>query len=167
MPAPVATTKVTVEEASGTIDALDRYTFVELTGGVAGAYATKLFADAGADVIVVEPVDGSALRRTTRVGTAGRGLTGRTAWRWLAAGKRSTVGDLADPTIRRLVRSAHMVVADLPTAATARKPGCCLGPSNVVVTISPYGRGPLEDAAGERLHRPGDQRLDRRPGTTG
>ena len=30
-----------------TIDVLDGYTVVELTSGVAGAYATKLFADAG------------------------------------------------------------------------------------------------------------------------
>ncbi len=38
-----------------TIDTLAGYRVVELSTGVAGAYATKLFADAGADVIVVEP----------------------------------------------------------------------------------------------------------------
>jgi len=130
-----------------TIDALDRYTVVELTGGVAGAYATKLFADAGADVIVVEPVDGSALRRTTRWGPLPEGAPDGPLWRWLAAGKRSTVGVLGDPTIRQLVRSAHIVVADLPTAPL-EEAGLLPRPGNVVVTISPFGRGPLEDAPG-------------------
>ena len=107
------------------VDALDKYTVVELSAGVAGAYATKLFADAGADVTVVEPADGSVLRRTTRAGRLAEGSPDGPLWRWLAAGKRGTVGDLADPAIRRLVRAAHVVVADLP-AGPWRKPGCCL-----------------------------------------
>ncbi len=129
------------------VDALDKYTVVELSAGVAGAYATKLFADAGADVTVVEPADGSVLRRTTRAGRLAEGSPDGPLWRWLAAGKRSTVGDLADPAIRRLVRAAHVVVADLPVGPL-EEAGLLPGPSNVVVTISPYGRGPLEDAPG-------------------
>jgi crotonobetainyl-CoA:carnitine CoA-transferase CaiB-like acyl-CoA transferase len=130
-----------------TVDALDKYTVVELTAGVAGAYATKLFADAGADVTVVEPVDGSVLRRTTRAGRLAEDAPDAPLWRWLAAGKRSTVGDLADPAIRQLVRAAHVVVADLPVGPL-EEAGLLPGPSNVVVTISPYGRGLLEDAPG-------------------
>ena len=130
-----------------TIDALDGYTVVELTAGVAGAYATKLFADAGADVIVIEPVEGSALRRTTRTGPLPEGASDGPLFRWLAAGKRCVVGDLTDPTVRELVRSAHVVVADLPTGPL-EEAGLLPRPSNVVVTISPYGRGPLEGAPG-------------------
>jgi crotonobetainyl-CoA:carnitine CoA-transferase CaiB-like acyl-CoA transferase len=128
-----------------TIDTLARYTVVELTSGVAGAYATKLFADAGADVIVIEPVDGSSLRRITRSGQLPEGAPDGPLFRWLEAGKRSVVGDLTDPTIRQLVRSAHVVFAGLPTAPL-EEAGLLPRPSNVVVTISPYGRGPLEDA---------------------
>jgi crotonobetainyl-CoA:carnitine CoA-transferase CaiB-like acyl-CoA transferase len=130
-----------------TIDALDKYTVVELTRGVAGAYATKLFADAGADVIVIEPVEGSMLRRTTRAGRLAEGAPDGPLWRWLAAGKRSMVGDLADPAVREVVRAAHVVVADLP-ADPMEEAGLLPRPSNVVVTISPYGRGPLEDVPG-------------------
>jgi crotonobetainyl-CoA:carnitine CoA-transferase CaiB-like acyl-CoA transferase len=130
-----------------TIDALDGYTVVELTSGVAGAYATKLFADAGADVIVIEPVGGSALRRTTRSGPLPEGESDGPLWRWLAAGKHCVTGDLTDPTVRQLARSAHVVVADLPTGPL-EEAGLLPRPGNVVVTISPYGRGPLEDTPG-------------------
>ena len=130
-----------------TIDALDGYTVVELTAGVAGAYATKLFADAGADVIVVEPDEGSALRRVTRWGQLPEGAADGPLFRWLAAGKRGAVGDLGDPTVRELVRRAHVVVAGLGPGPL-EEAGLLPRPGNVVVTISPYGRGPLEGAPG-------------------
>ena len=68
-----------------TVDALAGYTVVELSTGVAGAYATKLFADAGADVIVVEPEAGSALRRTIWRGAAAWRLNPSPALRIRAA----------------------------------------------------------------------------------
>ena len=130
-----------------TIDTLAGYTVVELSTGVAGAYATKLFADAGADVIVVEPATGSLLRRTTRSGQLPEGAPDGPLFRWLAAGKRSVVGDLTDPAVRQLARAAHLVFADLPTGPL-EEAGLLPDPRNVVVTISPHGRGPLEDAPG-------------------
>jgi crotonobetainyl-CoA:carnitine CoA-transferase CaiB-like acyl-CoA transferase len=130
-----------------TIDTLAGYTVVELSTGVAGAYATKLFADAGADVIIIEPATGSVLRRTTRSGPLPEGAPDGPLFRWLAAGKRSVVGDLTDPTVRQLAAAAHVVVADLPTGPL-EEAGLLPHPGNVVVTISPHGRGPLEDAPG-------------------
>jgi crotonobetainyl-CoA:carnitine CoA-transferase CaiB-like acyl-CoA transferase len=57
------------------------------------------------------------------------------------------VGDLTDPTVRQLALAAHVVVADLPTGPL-EEAGLLPHPRNVVVTISPHGRGPLEDAPG-------------------
>ncbi|HMC70696.1 MAG TPA: CoA transferase, partial [Mycobacteriales bacterium] len=37
---------------------------LDLSNTLAGAYATKMLADAGAEVITVEPADGHPLRRT-------------------------------------------------------------------------------------------------------
>src|ERR1700691_1725326 len=130
-----------------TIDTLAGYTVVDLSTVVAGAYATKLFADAGADVIVIEPAAGSALRRTTRSGPLPEGDPDGPLFRWLAAGKRFMVGNLTDHTVRQLARAAHVVVADLPTGPL-EEAGLLPDPRNVVVTISPHGGGPLEDAPG-------------------
>jgi crotonobetainyl-CoA:carnitine CoA-transferase CaiB-like acyl-CoA transferase len=94
---------------------------VDLTGGLAGAYCTKLLADAGADVVVVESVgDGARWPETP-------GL-----FAFLQTSKRSVRrGHEAE-----LVRSADIVVAgtDLDVAAARRS-----APSQVVVTISPFG----------------------------
>src|SRR5262245_39219317 len=43
---------------------------VELTTGVAGAYATKLLRDLGATVVKIEPSGGDPLRRATASGHA-------------------------------------------------------------------------------------------------
>ena len=40
---------------------------LDLSGGVAGAFCTKLFADYGADVVVLEPPAGHPLRRQRAV----------------------------------------------------------------------------------------------------
>ncbi len=49
---------------------LDGYVVVDLSGGIAGAYCTKLLADAGADVVIVEDPGGHPLRRWSASGAA-------------------------------------------------------------------------------------------------
>ena len=84
---------------------------LELSSGIAGAYAAKLFADAGADVVKIGALagDASALAR------------------FLAAGKRIA------PDADALLAGADLIVVDdaraLPTAA----------PSQVLLAITPYG----------------------------
>jgi crotonobetainyl-CoA:carnitine CoA-transferase CaiB-like acyl-CoA transferase len=56
-------------------------TVVDLSGSIAGAYATQFLADSGADVLLVEPPEGSPLRS-------------RPGWPAFGRGKRSTVLDL-------------------------------------------------------------------------
>ncbi len=64
---------------------------LDLSNSVAGAYCTKLFADHGADVIVVEPPGGSRLREFAD-------------WFRLGTNKRSVTLDIGTETGRRLFR---------------------------------------------------------------
>ncbi|MEQ8839969.1 MAG: CoA transferase [Acidimicrobiales bacterium] len=115
---------------------------VDLSQGIAGAYLARLFADAGADVIRVEPASGAALRlRSGRPLAAGESGP---LFRFLAAGTRSVVGEVAtDPPagdpIEDLLASATLVVADAATAPEAVKSIAARHPQVVVVSIRPYG----------------------------
>jgi crotonobetainyl-CoA:carnitine CoA-transferase CaiB-like acyl-CoA transferase len=107
---------------------------LEVSTGIAGGYAAKLFADAGADVVKVEPADGDPLRRWTAVEVE---LGGRDSalFRHLAASKRSVVGPVAE-----LVGGADLVIED------GGPDGVPDGDGLVVVSITPYGRnGPWAD----------------------
>lgn len=100
---------------------LDGLRVVDLTRGIAGPYCTKLLADAGADVVVVEPTTGDDARRVD---------PGRFAF--LHTSKRSVGPDAA----RALIESADIVVAGIDfdvDAARARNP------AQVIVTITPFG----------------------------
>jgi crotonobetainyl-CoA:carnitine CoA-transferase CaiB-like acyl-CoA transferase len=95
---------------------------VDRTGGVAGPYCTKLLADAGADVVVVEPPGGAEERRS---GTGGLFDFLHTSKRSVTVGRDEALTDQAD-----------VIVADRHfDAAAARR----ARPRLVVVTISPFG----------------------------
>ncbi|MGH9075727.1 MAG: CoA transferase, partial [Acidimicrobiales bacterium] len=95
---------------------------LDRTRGVAGPYCTKLLADAGADVVVVEPPGGAGERRS---GTGG-------LFDFLHTSKRSVTLGRDGPLAER----ADIVVADRHfDAAGARR----ASPRQVVVTISPFG----------------------------
>ncbi|HPG26721.1 MAG TPA: CoA transferase, partial [Myxococcota bacterium] len=91
---------------------------VDLTTGVAGAYAAKLLADAGASVIAVEPPEGHALRgrglSQDSFDAAGDGLL----FRYLRTSQRSLALDLereADrDLLRGLYREADLVLESRP-----------------------------------------------------
>jgi crotonobetainyl-CoA:carnitine CoA-transferase CaiB-like acyl-CoA transferase len=120
---------------------------LDLAGGVAGGYCSKLLADLGADVILVEPSEGDACRRLgpfpefgEPVRFASRPLrhplrTGAPPpvppvggedpersglFLYLHAGKRSVVGDLCSAEGRALVRR---LVRDADVLLTAAQPG--------------------------------------------
>jgi len=94
---------------------------VDLTTDIAGPYCTKVLADAGADVVKVEPPAGDPLR-TWRSGAL---------FEFLNTSKRSVLGEADD-----LVAAADLLVAgapvDLDTLWQAN-------PALVVVTITPFG----------------------------
>lgn len=70
---------------------------LEVAAGIAGAYCGKLFADAGADVVMLEPPGGTPLRRWTLSGVPPAGPEPGALCQYLAAGKRSVLeGPAAD-----------------------------------------------------------------------
>jgi crotonobetainyl-CoA:carnitine CoA-transferase CaiB-like acyl-CoA transferase len=121
---------------------------VDLSSGIAGAYATKLLADAGATVVKVEPPEGDGLRRWTASGTPlAEGADGA-LFGFLAASKQSVVVDPDQaPDLERVLAllqqadavlwSAGSRVAEHPALAPAaiRK----RAPHLIVTTITPFG----------------------------
>jgi crotonobetainyl-CoA:carnitine CoA-transferase CaiB-like acyl-CoA transferase len=126
---------------SSLVHGLRELRVVELSTGIAGAYCTKLLADAGADVIKVEPPEGDPLRRWSATGAELGGEDGA-LFRFLAASKRSLVGGPADAAVLELAAGADLVVESCAPGAgdgvldwPARFPGL------VLLSISPFGRG--------------------------
>ena len=112
---------------------------VDFSSQIAGPYCTKLFADAGADVIKVESASGDPLRAWSATGGDLDGRDGA-LFRFLNASKRSVLGVPGDTAVAELIASADLVVEDfgpgdvLPRAALARR-----HPGLVLLSISPYG----------------------------
>jgi crotonobetainyl-CoA:carnitine CoA-transferase CaiB-like acyl-CoA transferase len=113
---------------------------VDCTTGIAGAYATKLFADAGADVVKLEAPDGDPLRRWSATGADLGGADGA-LFRFLHHGKRSVVAAPDDPPAAALVAAADLVVEGFAPALAARLDWPRRHPSQVVLSITPFGRG--------------------------
>ena len=90
---------------------------VDLTTGIAGPYCTKLFVDAGAEVVKVEPPGGDPYRAWSATGRPqpadGCGLH----FSFLNAGKQSVVADLANEAgrarLREMLVGAALLVEDL------------------------------------------------------
>ncbi|MCP5066875.1 MAG: CoA transferase [bacterium] len=119
---------------------------IDLASGIAGSYVGKMFADAGADVIKVEPPDGDALRRWT-ASSAELGDEDGGLFRYLHASKRGVIGRLDDDPSQEfeaLLTGAELLIEDLPPGAYDRNALCGRHPALVVLSITPFGlTGPL------------------------
>ncbi|HLN17686.1 MAG TPA: CoA transferase [Acidimicrobiales bacterium] len=127
---------------------LDGLVVADLTGTLAGSYCTKLWADAGAEVVKLEPEGGDPVRRYSALGVVDD-EGGSPMFRFLCAGKDSVVADLSRPEGRRLVAevaaSADLVVEAGPPGALSE---LGLGvealqarrPSLTMVSITPFGQ---------------------------
>ena len=125
---------------------------IDLATGVSGAYATKLLAEVGWDVVKVEPAGGDPLRR--RGSRWGGGEGG--AFAFANHGKRGVV--LEDRArLDELVAAADVVVGDFSPAGAAasgieREAFASLGPKAAVVSVTPFGlRGPRASWAASDL----------------
>lgn len=118
---------------------------VDFSSDIAGPYCTKLLADAGADVIKVEPAEGDALRRWSASGADLRGEDSA-LFRFLNAGKRSVVGHPADAPIVDLVGGADLVVESFAPGVIEAHELTRRFPSLTLLSISPFGhRGPYAE----------------------
>lgn len=138
--------RVTADRTEGAV--LAGYTVLALIDGIAGAYCTKLLADAGAQVVFVEPPHGIALRRRTSSEAVPEPGTDAALFQFLAGAGHSVVidpsrtGDRA--LLDTLLADADAVVwspggtlADGPfrTPAALRE----RHPHLVVTAITPFG----------------------------
>jgi len=130
---------------------------IDYSSGIAGPYCSKLFADAGADVIKIEPPSGDPLRRWSAT-RADLGGEDGALFNYLNASKRSVLGTLDDvyregdnDTARRgeteaLIASADLLIEDLSPDAYDRNALHKHHPGLVIVSISPFGQtGPMTD----------------------
>ena len=119
------------------MDVLAELRVIEIATDIAGPYTGKLFVDAGAEVIKVEPAGGDPARRLTAVG-ADLGARDSAVFQYLNAGKRSLVGSIADPFVRDLCAGADLVIessggsVDIAALRAA-------APHLVVLSVSPFG----------------------------
>jgi len=115
---------------------------IDFTTGIAGPYATKLLADAGAEVIKVEDIDGDPMRRYSSSGSTPPGEDSA-LFRFLNTSKRSVVGTIDDPEIAALVIGADVVVEAGGLDVDRLR---ALHQHLVVVSVTPFGRtGPMTD----------------------
>jgi crotonobetainyl-CoA:carnitine CoA-transferase CaiB-like acyl-CoA transferase len=120
---------------------------VDHSSGIAGPYCSKLFADAGADVIKLELPEGDPLRCWSATGAELEGKDGG-LFRYLNASKRSVVGTLADAGSDALLASADLLIEDLAPDALDRDALRERHPGLVLLSITPFGLvGPLAGRA--------------------
>jgi crotonobetainyl-CoA:carnitine CoA-transferase CaiB-like acyl-CoA transferase len=112
---------------------------IDLSTGIPGAYATKLLADAGADVVKVEPPGGDPLRRWSATGADLRSRDGA-LFQFLHTSKRSVVGGPNDPEVRALVEGADLAVESFEHDALDSVALCAAAPGLVLLSITPFGR---------------------------
>src|SRR5581483_1719981 len=102
---------------------------------IAGPYCTKLLADAGADVVRVEPPGGDPLRRW------GSGAL----YEFLNTSKRSVTGDPADAGVQALLGAADVIVASERFDDSVQRGA---NPALVTVVVTPFGEdGPWAEWA--------------------
>jgi crotonobetainyl-CoA:carnitine CoA-transferase CaiB-like acyl-CoA transferase len=100
----------------GVVRALSNLRILELAGGVAGEYCGKLLADFGAEVIKIEPLDGSETRRKAPFADSVQARESSGLFAYLNTNKRSVTLDLANArgkeVLQRLLAQVDVVIDD-------------------------------------------------------
>jgi crotonobetainyl-CoA:carnitine CoA-transferase CaiB-like acyl-CoA transferase len=135
---------------------LDDLTILELGSGVGPAYCGKLFADLGADVIKIEPLEGDVLRHRGPFPNDKPGIERSGLFAYLNTSKRGIALDVTKPGGRQvlldLVRTADVLVENnAPAWLAAHEIDYerlrAINPRLVMTSITPFGQdGPWRDA---------------------
>jgi crotonobetainyl-CoA:carnitine CoA-transferase CaiB-like acyl-CoA transferase len=124
---------------------------LEIVSSIGGSYCGKLFVDAGAEVLKLEPHDGDPLRGWTLSGAPPHGDAPGVLFQYLNAGKKSVLsGPGADPETAHLLAGADLVVLDGCFGWDVGKIRALAAadPYQVVVSISSFGlSGPYAGGA--------------------
>ena len=127
------------------MDGLRGIRVIDFSNRIAGAYVTKLLADAYADVIKVEPPGGDPLRSWSASHQDLKGEDGA-LFQFLSCSKRSVIGEPGDPEVLALLEDADLVVETFPPGTLDELNLCERFPGLVVLSITPYGQhGPYRD----------------------
>ncbi len=119
---------------------------IEISRGVAAAYAGRLLATMGAEVIMLEPSEGSPLRRTPPLLDGDSGASALFAY--LAVGKHSAVCDLGSEDgavlLQQMLSSADILIDDTPLASrpgfgTEENTVAEAYPELIHVSVLPFG----------------------------
>jgi len=129
---------------------------VERAASPAGAYAGRLLATLGAEVVMLEPMEGSPLRQAAPMLPGEDG--GSALFAYLCAGKRSLQAPLDDPRVEALLAQADILIDDTPLLQRHAEgwDGEQLRhrhPQLVAVSVLPFGaQGPKAGWRGEELN---------------
>ena len=127
---------------------LDGLRVLELAEEIAGPFAAKLLADAGADTIKVEPPSGDAARRMAPFAEPSPHRETSTTWLAYNTSKRSVVLDLESAAGRRVL---HSLIADADIFVTDRTPDQLAAldlrpedlrdrhPQLIIAAVTPFG----------------------------
>ncbi|MEX2424875.1 MAG: CaiB/BaiF CoA-transferase family protein [Acidimicrobiia bacterium] len=136
--------------------ALEGIRVLEL-GGELSNYCGKLFAELGADVVLIEPPGGSDLRSQPPYADDEEGVEQSLGFFYRNTSKRSAVIDIESPSgaevVRKLAATADMVLEDRPPgylASVGLDPARLIeeNPALVVTSITPFGQeGPYAQFA--------------------
>ena len=119
---------------------------VDLSTGIPGGYCSRLLADAGADVVKVEPPGGDPWRAWSSGGATVDPDTGGALFQFLHHGMRSVVGRPGDAEVEALVAGADVVIDSFLPSEFDVESWTDAHPGLVVCSITPYGRtGPYAE----------------------
>jgi crotonobetainyl-CoA:carnitine CoA-transferase CaiB-like acyl-CoA transferase len=135
------------------VTAFEGLRVVDLSDRLSGAFASRLFGDFGADVVLVEPPTGHVLRREPPFAGDVQGLERSAVHAGVNWNKRSVVTDDPD-ALSRLVAGADVVVTNGNPVTEGRWAAAleALGPDGIHLSITPHGlTSPLAGLPGNEL----------------
>ena len=124
---------------------------IDFSDNIAGSYATKLFADAGAEVIKIEPAAGDPMRRWSgrrQRSDRAQSDSDSALFQFLNTTKKSVIGEFGDEHVSELIGTADIVVNTFAPGVIDADLLCAQFPHLVLLSITPFGHtGPYRDRA--------------------